>query len=82
MTPIEGLGPMRSVPVPVEAVLDCGSLELARVLKLKPGSVIRSLRAAGDNIDLHAGGKLIGYGEIIAMEGVIGVRITQLKDDR
>lgn len=80
MTPIEKLGALGTIPVHVEVALDCGALPLERILSLQEGSVVPSRRAAGDNVDLHIGGKLIGYGEIVALEGVMGVRITHLKE--
>lgn len=46
------------------------------ILALQPGSVIKIARSAGDNIDLFIGGSLIGSGEIVIIEEIFGVRIT------
>lgn len=66
----------------IEAALDCGKLSLQQILDLQEGMIIRSQRPAGDNVDLHVGGRLIGYGEMVVLDGVMGVRITTLKDSQ
>ena len=38
-------------------------------------------RSAGENIDVRIGGVLVAYGEIIVMENVVGVRITDFKGE-
>jgi flagellar motor switch/type III secretory pathway protein FliN len=80
MTPPTDLGPYSRVPVLIDVALDCGTRELAEVLEWSEGSLIRSVRPAGDSVDIHAGGRLIGSGEIVAIEGIMGVRITSLRD--
>ena len=80
LTPLEQTGHLASVPMPVDVALDCGPLTVERILNLKPGSVIRSLRPAGDNVDIRVSGLVIAYGEIVALEGLTGVRITRLRE--
>jgi flagellar motor switch protein FliN/FliY len=67
------------VPVEVEVELDRRVLSVRELLELEAGSVIGMTRAAGENIDLYVGGKLVGYGEIMLIESNIGVRITDFK---
>ena len=43
------------------------------------GSVVALTRAAGENIDVRAGGALIGYAEIVVTESAAAVRITDFK---
>ncbi len=74
------LGHFSKVPVTIDAALDCGALPLGSVLEWTEGSLIRSLRPAGDSVDIRAGGRLIGAGEIVAIEGTMGVRITSLRE--
>jgi flagellar motor switch protein FliN/FliY len=64
------------VPIEVEVELDRRALSVREILELEEGSVIGMTRSAGENIDLYAGGKLMGYGEIVLIENRIGVRIT------
>jgi flagellar motor switch protein FliN len=80
MAALEELGHFADVPMTIDVALDCGSLPLSRMVQLSAGTVIRSLRPAGDNVDIHAGGALIGYGEVVPLEGTMGVRITGLKE--
>jgi flagellar motor switch protein FliN/FliY len=80
MTPIEQLGRLGSIPLPVDVSLSCGMMAVREVLELKPGMVIRSQRSAGDNLDVHVGGRLVAYGEVVALEGPTGVRVTNLKE--
>ena len=82
MTPLEQVGRLGSVPLSIDVAIECGTLAVARVLGFEENAVIRSLRSAGDNVDIHVGGRLVAYGEIIALDGMAGVRITQLKDQQ
>jgi flagellar motor switch protein FliN/FliY len=50
------------------------------VLDLEEGSVIRTGRSAGENIDLYIGGARFGSGEIVVIENTLGVRITDFCD--
>lgn len=80
MTPLEQVGRLGAVPLTIDVAIECGTLAVARVLEFEPDKVIRSLRPAGDNVDIHVGGRLVAYGEIVALDGMAGVRITQLKE--
>ena len=37
-------------------------------------------RSAGENIDILAGGTLIGSGEVVIIEETVGIRITDFKE--
>jgi flagellar motor switch/type III secretory pathway protein FliN len=80
MVSLDQIGDFEKVPMTLEADLDCGTLSMGALLALKTGSIIRSSRPAGDNIDLRVGGKLVGYGEIIANENMMAVRVTNIKE--
>jgi flagellar motor switch protein FliN len=69
------------VQVEVEAELDRRVLTVRELLELEPGSVIGMTRAAGENLDLYVGGKLVGFGEIMLIEDNIGLRITDFKSE-
>ena len=60
----------------VEVELGRRRLTMRDILALEPGSVLKMARSAGDNIDLLIGGALIGSGEIVIIEEIFGVRIT------
>jgi flagellar motor switch/type III secretory pathway protein FliN len=80
MTPLEHTGHLAAVPMPIDVALDCGTLTVERILTLEPGCVIRSLRSAGDNVDIRVSNLVIAYGEIVALEGLTGVRITRFRE--
>jgi|GEM_PF-1394619 len=78
--PLEQAGRFAALPMHVDVSLECGVLSVEQILHLEPGSVIRSLRQADDNVDIRISGEPIAYGEIVALEGVTSVRITRLRE--
>ena len=48
-------------------------MTVEQLLALKEGSLIRSDRAAGDNVDVQVGGELVGTAELIVLGGSLGV---------
>jgi len=51
-------------------------MKLSEILDLSEGSVLEMRRSAGENIDIYVGSKLLAYGEIVIIENIMGVRIT------
>ncbi len=76
MTALDEISHLGNVPMDVEVELGRRTLTVHDILALEPGSVIKMARSAGDNIDLLIGGALIGSGEIVIIEEIFGVRIT------
>jgi flagellar motor switch protein FliN/FliY len=81
MTPLEEVAPLGDVPVEVEVDLDRRLMSARELLALEEGSVIPTMRSAGENIDIYIGGVLFGSGEIVVIESSLGVRITDFRDD-
>jgi len=81
MSPQEEIAPLGEVPVEIEVELDRRVMTLGEVLDLEAGAVIRTVRSAGENIDIYIGGVLCGSGEIVVIENTLGVRITDFRDD-
>jgi flagellar motor switch protein FliN/FliY len=81
MTPLEEIAPLADVPVDVEVELDRRIMKTRDVIALEAGSVIATSRSAGENIDIYIGDVLCGSGEIVVIENVLGVRITDFRDD-
>jgi flagellar motor switch protein FliN/FliY len=79
MTPLEQTAFLAEVSLDVEAELERGVMSIRDLVALEEGSLIRTERAAGENIGVHVGGSLIGYGEIVVLENIIGVRITHFR---
>ena len=66
MADLDRVSWLDDVPLEVEAVVPASSMPVNNVLALRPGSLISSLRLAGENIDLLAGQAKIGAGELSA----------------
>jgi flagellar motor switch protein FliN/FliY len=76
MTPLDELGKLAYVPLEIEAILDRQILSIENILELEAGSVVRMNRSAGENIDVVVGGETIAYGEIVVVENMMCVRVT------
>jgi flagellar motor switch/type III secretory pathway protein FliN len=66
--------------MPLVVRLEIGALEMsaAEWAALRPGDVVQSGRRIEDPVILRAGGQEIARGELVDIEGEIGVRITQV----
>ncbi len=76
MSALAQIGIFAEVPVTVEVELDHKVVSMRDLLELQIGSVIKLTRSAGENIDILVGGALVGFGEIVIIEDMMGVRIT------
>jgi len=81
MNPQEEVAPLGDIPVEIEIELDRRIMTAREILRLEQGSVIETVRSAGENIDIYIGGVLCGSGEIVVIENALGVRITDFRDD-
>jgi len=81
MNPQEGIAPLGEIPVEIEIELDRRIMTAREILRLEQGSVIETVRSAGENIDIYIGGVLCGSGEIVVIESTLGVRITDFRED-
>jgi flagellar motor switch protein FliN/FliY len=81
ITVVEEIAHIADVPLDVEAELDHKILSIRQILELNTGSVIKLNRSAGENIDLLVGGTLVAFGEIVIIEEMMGVRITDFRQE-
>jgi flagellar motor switch protein FliN/FliY len=81
MTPLERIAPIQDVPIEVGVELDRRMLKLRDILELQVGSILELPRSAGENIDIYIGKKFVAYGEIVIIESIMGVRITDFRVD-
>lgn len=81
MTPLQEIDEFADLRLEVEVQLDRKPLTLKEILKLDAGQVIPLARSAGENIDVIIGGSLICFGEIVIIEDMVGVRITDFRED-
>jgi len=68
--------------LPVEVVCELGRVSMSgrELLELRPGAVIPVGRPLAGPVDLTVGGRVVARGELVDVEGEIGVRVTQLYD--
>jgi flagellar motor switch protein FliN len=75
---IEGFSDLR---LEVEGQLDQTSMTLRQLLELTPDFTIKLSRPAGDNVDLLVGGNVVCSGEIVIVNEVLGIRITDFREE-
>ncbi len=66
------------VPVQVVAVLGKKTISVKELVGLKMGHVVDLSRPANEMVDLVAGGKLVAKGELVDIDGKLGVRIVKM----
>jgi flagellar motor switch protein FliM len=69
---------LRELPVEVACELGRVTMSGRELLELRPGAVIPVGRPLSGPVDLVVGGRVVARGELVDVEGEIGVRITQL----
>lgn len=69
------------MPLTVEAILDRKTMTILEILALEEGSVIKLNRSAGENIDIIIGGVPAAFAEVVIIEELMGVRVTDLTSD-
>ena len=68
--------------IDVSVQLACMRVRVRDVLALEPDAVVRLDRSAGENVDLLLGGMRAATGEVVVLDELIGLRITELRRDR
>lgn len=66
------------VPVNLVAVIGKTTVTVADLIKYRIGKVIDLGRAPGETVDLVANGRLIARGELVDMDGKLGVKIQKM----
>ena len=82
MRPIVEVAHIANVPIELEVQLDRRFMKISEILSLEEGSVIEMERSAGENIDIYIGSRLAAFGEIVIIENIMGVRITDFNIER
>lgn len=67
---------LATLPVRVHIVLSQLEMSLAELSKLRPGSIVELDREKSEAVQLAVNGKIAGTGELIEIEGRLGVRIS------
>ena len=71
----------RDLPIQAAVHLDRRRLLVRELLNLERESVIRLERSAGENVDLVLNGTLVGSGEIVVIDELVGLRITEIRKE-
>jgi len=66
------------VPVNLVAVIGKATTNVGDLMQTRVGSVIDLGRPPGETVDLVANGRLIARGELVEMDGQLGVRILKM----
>lgn len=69
---------LENILIPLVVELGRVSLTISGIGELKDGSIIELSRTPSDAVDLVVAGKSIGKGELVDIEGDLGVRIISL----
>ncbi len=64
------------LPVRVHIVLSQLEMSLAELNKLRPGSIVELDHEKSEPVQLAVNGKIVGAGELVEIEGRLGVRIS------
>ena len=71
---------LMDVEVPVAVEIGRAMVTLDAVVKLVPGSIVPLDKRAEEPVDLRVNGKLVARGEVVLVDDVYGLRITQIID--
>lgn len=74
----QSLAVLRKLAVSVEVRLGATTITIGELLDLQPGSVLALDRAADEPVELLVGEQVIARGELVSVEGEMGVRITEI----
>lgn len=76
----QNLDLLLDVEIPISVEVGRAQMSLENVLKLVPGSVIALDKKAEEPVDLRVNGKLVARGEVVLVDDVYGLRVTQIVD--
>jgi flagellar motor switch protein FliN/FliY len=66
------------VPLRISVILGQREMKVRELLQLRPDSLLELPKSAGENVDIFINGRLVGYGEVLEMEGSAGIRLTDI----
>lgn len=66
------------IPITLSVQLDRKWTSIREILELKVDSIVKLNRSAGENVELLMDGVPVGSGEIVVIEDLMGLRVTDL----
>ena len=67
------------IPITLSVQLDRKWTSIREILELKVDSIVKLNRSAGENVELLMDGVPVGSGEIVVIEDLMGLRVTDLR---
>lgn len=74
----ENIDLLRDVPLEVTVELGRTTKSIKEILEFAPGTIIELNRLAGEPIDVLVNGKYVAKGEVMVIEEVFGIRVTEI----
>lgn len=66
------------VPVKVKAVLGGARVPVGELIQMRSGSVLELDRRVGEPVDVYVNGRMIARGELVLIDGLLGVTLTEI----
>jgi len=76
--PRPNLDVIMDVPVTLSLEVGRAQMNVGKLLRLTPGSVVELDRNAGDPLDVYVNGTLVAHGEIVVINDKFGIRLTDV----
>jgi len=76
--PVTDVQALMDVEVEITAVLGISNMPISQILKLGRGAVVELNRSVGEDIEVHANGRLVAKGEVIVVDDRLGVTTTEI----
>jgi flagellar motor switch protein FliN len=75
--PVDSAAALGSLPLHLHIILGEKEYTLAELTSLAPGTIVELDRTKADPVQLAVNGKVVGTGELVQIEGKLGVKILQ-----
>ena len=70
------------VYITIRAELDQATMTFGELMNLDVGSLVQLSRPTGENIDVYVEEALLGWGEVLLLDGMMTVRLADLRNAR
>lgn len=67
--------------VDVEVQVDRRHMSLKQILEIEESAVLKLPRSAGENMDILVGGAFVGHGEVVIIDDMVAIRITDFGEE-
>ncbi len=71
-------GSIYEVTIEITAILGTSMMPISQILKLGRGAVVELDRRVGENIELRANNLLVARGDIVVLDEMLGVNLTEI----